>query len=100
MISIVLTFALITAIGEFLILHYMPLGMKLRIFGSNPRAITMHMCMAAFNLWIHWGTITGSMTAVTAFVVSCGVIWLARLWYGFIRNGKYYPGFVDLRSQL
>jgi len=100
MIQAVFVFAIITAIGEFLILAHMPRATMLRILGSKRRAMCMHIGAAALNLWIHWGTITGSMTAVTAFVVSCGVVWCARQWYGSIIGKQYTPGFVNLRSQL
>jgi len=40
-----------------------------------------HIGFAMLNLWIHWGTVTGSMTAVTAFVVSVGVLSTAKIVY-------------------
>lgn len=100
MISAVLTFALITAIGELILLHYIPRKTMLRILGSKNRAIWLHLMMASLNLWIHWGTITGSMTAVTAFVVSVGVVAIARKWYGQMHGDHYIPGFVNIRGQI
>lgn len=100
MITAVLTFAFITAIGELILLAHLPRATMLRIFGSTSRAMTLHLIMASINLWIHWGTITGSMTAVTAFVVSVGVVKIARSWYGYIGPQGYKPGFVNLGSML
>jgi hypothetical protein len=98
MISAVLTFALITAIGEAILLAHLPRKMMLRILGSTSKAMCLHVAMMAVNLWIHWGTITGSMTAVTAFVVSTGVVKAARSWYGFMQENTYYPGFITIRG--
>lgn len=75
MISAVLTFAFITAIGEAMILWYFP-GFRNFILRGKRRQMFLHLSFAALNLWIHWGTITGSMTAVTALVVSIIVVWL------------------------
>lgn len=79
MINAVLMFAFITAIGEtILIAHLNP---KFRSILLNQGAFMLHISFAALNLWIHWGTMTGSMTAVTAFVVSVGVCKLMRKYY-------------------
>lgn len=68
MINAVMTFALITAIGEIIVLCSVGSGLRYFLLGSGQWSL--HLGFAALNLWIHWGTMTGSMTAVTAFVVS------------------------------
>lgn len=73
MIAAVLTFALITAIGEAMVLWYFP-DFRAFILRGRRRQMFLHLSFASLNLWIHWGTITGSMTAVTAFVVSIMVV--------------------------
>lgn len=78
MISIVLTFAFITAIGEALVLWYLP-GFRAFLLHGKKRQMALHLFFASLNLWIHWGTITGSMTAVTAFVVSIGVLEMYKI---------------------
>ena len=75
MIEAVLMFAAITALGEWLILSYMHPRVRLMVL-SFP--LLLHTSFAALNLWIHWGTMTGSMTAVTAFVVSVYVCKAAK----------------------
>lgn len=81
MIEVVAIFALLTAVFEIVVLEKM--SVKARIYAlSYPNLITAVMC--AFNLWIHWGTIVGSMTAVTAGLASMGATgWMRKRW-GFI----------------
>jgi hypothetical protein len=95
MIDAVLMFAFITAVGELIIIGSMSRNTRLKFLGSKAKRVTFHILFAALNLWIHWGTITGSMTAVTAFVVSVGVTRLARLYWGSITNGRYTKGLVS-----
>lgn len=76
MLEAVIWFGIITAVGEWILLSY--LNPKLRDFITGPAAIFTHISFAALNLWIHWGTITGSMTAVVAFVVSVFVCKMMR----------------------
>ena len=77
MVSIVLTFALVTAIFEAFIL--------LKFFSAKTLQkrwipAVLHIFVIAANLAIHWGTIVGTMTAITAglvsFAVVPAVIWL------------------------
>lgn len=82
MLEIVLWFAMITAVGELLILHHMSPGLRSWVLDTQALRTMFHFSFAALNLWIHWGTVTGSMTAVTAFVVSTLVFKVARLIYG------------------
>lgn len=69
MIEAVFTFAFITAIGEFILLHSMP-GLRTFFFASPGRETFLHVLFMCLNLWIHWGTMTGTMTGITAFLVS------------------------------
>jgi hypothetical protein len=95
MIDAVITFATITAIGELILIANLNRVSRLKLLGSKIRRMTFHIGFAALNLWIHWGTITGSMTAVTAFVVSVFVMHLSRLYWGSYYNGKYTKGFAS-----
>ena len=95
MIEAVLMFATITAIGELIIIGNMSRTSRLKFLGSKTKRMMFHIGFAALNLWIHWGTITGSMTAVTAFVVSVGVTHGARMYWGSITNGRYTKGLVS-----
>lgn len=81
MVDAVMTFALITALGEFILLHHLGVGFRAWLLSHQSPRFLLHCSFAALNLWIHWGTMTGSMTAVTAFVVSVAVCKAASLIY-------------------
>jgi hypothetical protein len=81
MLDIVLWFAAITALGEFIIIHSLNARVRAWILRSSVLRNVFHIGFAALNLWIHWGTVTGSMTAVTAFVVSVVVLRIAEVVY-------------------
>ncbi len=67
MIESVVVFGLLTAAVEFLLLYkFMPL----RWLRKKPVQAALHFGVAALNLLIHWGTIVGTMTAITALFVS------------------------------
>lgn len=69
MIEAVLTFALITAVAEFIILSQFPRLMRI-VLRHSFLEFLLHVGVMVLNLWIHWGTMTGTMTGVTAFLVS------------------------------
>lgn len=71
MIESVVVFGLLTAAVEFLLLYkFMPL----RWLQRKPVQATLHFGVAALNLLIHWGTIVGTMTAITALFVSFATV--------------------------
>lgn len=89
MIEAVLLFAALTAAFEWLLLNKLQPRTRLRLLG-RPGVIT---ALAFFiNLAIHYGTMTGSMTAVVAALASMLVTTLMRLVDGYIIGGAYVPG--------
>lgn len=67
MLSSVLFFGLLTAAVEFMLLYkFMPLNWLRRHWVQG----LLHFGVATLNLAIHWGTIVGTMTAITALFVS------------------------------
>ena len=81
MIEAVFTFAVITAIAELIMLHNMP-RFRSFVLRTHGRMFALHITFMVANLAIHWGTMTGTMTGVTAFLVSCIVCQVARWMYG------------------
>lgn len=81
MIETVFIFALVTALGEWAVLAKCKPRTRLRLLG-HPGAITA--CAFAFNLWVHWGTVVGSMTAITAALASMATTEAARKQWGYI----------------
>lgn len=77
MLTIVLSFAAITALFEaFMLLKFV----SLKKLMSPWMAAFVHIIVFGINIVVHWGTIVGTMTAVTAALVSFAVypcvIWL------------------------
>lgn len=88
----VFVFGLITSIFELVLLSLIPPPQRLRLLGSELCCALMHIFFLAFNLWIHWGTLVGTMSGVTSFIVSIMTIKLARRMWGYVRGDAYYPG--------
>ena len=86
MIEAVLVFGLLLAAFEFVVLSMIPPRYRLRILGSKVSCTTIHVLMLALNLWIHWGTVTGTMAATGSFVTSLITVRIAKWVYGTIVN--------------
>ena len=76
MITTVLVFALVTALFEGAILSEF---VSLKLMERSWFKFLVHAIAFGVNLWVHFGTITGPMTAVTAALVSF-VVYPAVLW--------------------
>lgn len=86
MIEAVFTFAMLLAAFEFIVISMIPPVYRLRLLGSRRLRTTMHFVMLIANLIVHWGTVTGTMAATGAFVVSIATVGVARILYGEIHN--------------
>jgi hypothetical protein len=75
MISAVLCFAILTALFEGLLVYKFCPNKWL---GTMKFAVFCHLVMFLVNLVVHWGTVTGTMTAVTAALVSFAVLPIVR----------------------
>lgn len=92
MLEAVFIFAFVSALFELIILMKLSPKVRCRILG-NPALITIvHTFVITANLIIHFGTVTGTMTAITAGLASFATVPLARRISGFVRKGVYYPG--------
>lgn len=87
MIEAVIVFAILLMLFEFVVLSMVPPRYRLRLLGSKGACVATHMGMLLINLWIHWGTVTGTMSATGAFVTSIITIEIARTLYGTITDG-------------
>jgi hypothetical protein len=92
MIEAVFVFAAVTALFETIILLKVPVYWRLRILGSPMIVGVIHLFAILANLWVHWGTITGTMTAIVAGLSSFGTIPAVRWYVGYIHHRRYYPG--------
>ncbi len=85
-IEAVLTFGLLLASFEFVLLSMLPPKYRLRLLGSKGGCNFVHVLMLSLNLTIHWGTVIGTMSATFSFVVSIATVSVARVVYGTIEN--------------
>lgn len=76
MVATVLIFALVTALFEAAILIEF---VSLKLMRHRWLKFIVHLIVFGVNLWVHFGTITGTMTAVTAALVSF-VVYPIILW--------------------
>lgn len=99
MIEAVFTFAFVSALFEFVVLMKLKPRTRCRVLGSGRWVATIHTLTVLINILIHFGTITGTMTAVTAGLVSFATIPFTRWVSGHITAGVYYPGRIRYTPQ-
>ena len=94
MIDAVLLFGVINIAFEFVILGMLPPRFRLRLLGGNG-ANVLHILFLVVNLFVHWGTLIGTMSAILAFICSIVTVAVARKLWGHIVADRYYTvGFV------
>ena len=88
MVTAVIIFATITAVFEALLLLKF---CSLQLLRSTLFATLVHFMAFGINLMVHWGTLTGTMTAITAALVSFAVypsvVWVKTFWKE-LRHGQ------------
>lgn len=92
MVETILIFAVLSAIFEAVLLLKLPLRTRLRLLGGAGLVTCLHFAVVGANLWIHWGTIVGSMTAIVAGLMSFITVPIVRWYGGCIRRRVYIPG--------
>lgn len=92
LIEAVLVFAAITAAFELVILMKLAPRTRCRVLGSTRWVLFIHTAVFAINLAVHYGSLVGSMTAITAALTSFITVPFARWLSGHIANGIYHPG--------
>lgn len=58
--------------------------------------LALDLVVAAVAYTLHWGTFTGVMAAAVAGLMCSGFTALGRKLVGYIRDGKYTPGVLQL----
>lgn len=92
MVEAVMTFALLSSLFEFVLISKLKPRTRLRVLGSRTWTVVLHTVCIVGNLVVHYGTLTGSMTAVVAGLSSFAVMPLAKLVYGHVTNNQYHAG--------
>lgn len=78
---------------------YFRLSARRRVWvNSNPMLIDLAV-FVVLNV-LHWGTFSGTMVAAVGALFCSMVLTLTRKWHGYIENGRYIRGWVDLGDQL
>jgi len=90
MIETVLVFGLVNIIFEMVLLSMAPVRLRLRVLGTPSLSAAMHLAMLIANLFVHWGTVVGTMSAVTAFIGSLMALKAATRVFGKLVDGRYY----------
>lgn len=99
MIEAVFVFGIMNCIFEFIVLCMMPPRTRLRVLGSKAKSNAMHIAFLTFNLIVHWGTVTGTMSAIGAFLCSMLTIRVARLIFGYVSDTTYRVGVVKFSRE-
>lgn len=81
--------------GVIIFLGMLFLGLRLKVKTSltllgHPLALDFSVSALAFIM--HYGTFSGVMAAAVAGLMCSGFTTLARYAFGYIRDGKYFPG--------
>lgn len=90
MLSEVIAFALVLSAFEFVLIAMISPRTRLRMLGNDGAKMCFHVGMFVANLWVHWGTVVGTMSATLSFITSLLVINVAIKTFGCIKSDRYY----------
>lgn len=99
MLEAVFVFGLVNIVFEAVLLCMLKPRTRLRVLGDDAQCNMIHIGFLALNLYVHWGTVTGTMSAVVAFVCSLLTIKLLRTTFGYVRNDQYRVGFIKFSRE-
>lgn len=92
MVSAALTFGVIIFAGLALILVKLPRRLSLWLLGHGTWVDVFVTCT---TLIIHWGTMTGLMSATVAGLCCALATSLGKYLFGYIKGDRYYPGIYN-----
>lgn len=90
MIEAVVFFGIINVIFEFVVLSMLPPRMRLRLLGNKGAQTITHFAVMVFVLWVHWGTVSGTMSAFFSFIISMFTVLIAKNIFGYIKDGVFH----------
>lgn len=94
MIEAVVFFGMINVIFEFVVLSMLPPRMRLRLLGNKGAQTITHFAVMVFVLWVHWGTVSGTMSAFFSFIISMFTVLIAKNIFGYIKDGVFHRRIV------
>ena len=99
MLEAVMVFGLVNIIFEVVLLCMLKPRTRLRVLGSDAWCNAMHIMFLVGNLTVHWGTVTGTMSAVVAFIASLLTVKLLRTTFGYVRDERYTVGLIKFSRE-
>jgi multisubunit Na+/H+ antiporter MnhF subunit len=90
MLAEVFAFALVMSVFEFVILVMVPPRLRLRLLGNDISKTICHVGFLLLNLWVHWGTVVGTMSSTLSFITSMAVLGASTRLFGTVTDGRYY----------
>lgn len=97
MIEITLVFGGIIFLGLAMILAKLPLRTTLWLLGHS---VWVDLGVSVLVLWMHWGTMTGLMSATVAGLICALATGIAKRLVGHVQGNMYYPGILNLTNRL
>ena len=88
---------IIIFVGLLFLFIKLPLSVTLRLL-NHSLALDIAVSVVAYIL--HWGTFTGVMAAAVAGLMCSGFTAVTKWLIGYIADGKYHPGVIDVRHRL
>ncbi len=83
----VLMFGALNIVCELILLALIPPKIKLRLLGNYRAMVAFHIVVGGFTLYVHWGTVTGTGSAMVAFIASWPALWVAKqMIFGYVTN--------------
>ena len=95
MIEAAFIFGLVIFLGIALVLWKLPTGITLWLLGHH---MLLDISIVALATWMHWGTMTGLMSAAMAGLICTATTSLARMVVGYTVKGKYHPGWYHMKT--
>lgn len=94
MLETVFVFGAIILLGLVLILLKLPAQVSLWLLGHHT---LLDIAVTGITLWIHWGTMTGLMSAAMAGLMCSLLTSGGRRLFGYIKHGRYFRGLLNLQ---
>lgn len=99
MIEAVIFFGLINIAFEFVVLSMVPPRARLRLLGHKGAQTCLHVMIMILVLTVHWGTVTGTMSAFFSFILSMATVSIAQILFGYVRGTTYRRGIIGYTAK-
>lgn len=88
-ISGAMTLAMINMACEIVLLGLCPAWFVCLVLGNRRRMVFIHLVLGGLTLWLHFGTVTGTASAMIAFLISFPALFIAKhLIFGYVSKER------------